>query len=268
MHFKGKLLGITALAAAASLAATRSASAAVIDFEDLDRGEIVDDQYQASHGVTISAVNGEGGPDETIIFRAIDYDPSQDQEGPSGDLRPPFDGGNLADGQPNPDDVDPNKVLIIARNITDNGPNGGNGLVDFPEASRVGSIAFDFDAPQQSLAFDIIDVDDPRLFSLEFSLADSAPVVVPFTAFVTPGSPFYDDSIEFRDNYINQIGPLTIFDPAVPFDRVIFNIGDRAAFDRITFEPVVVPEPGAAAIALLGFAGAHLATARSRRRNR
>ena len=64
MHLKGKLLGIAALAAAATFAAPLGDGAAVVDFEDLDRGEIVDDQYEAPHGVTISAVNGEGGPDE------------------------------------------------------------------------------------------------------------------------------------------------------------------------------------------------------------
>jgi MYXO-CTERM domain-containing protein len=267
MRFTGKLLGVGSLFAAASLAGAGGAGAAEINFEDRQRGEIVDDQYEVPYGVSISAVNDEGGPDEAIIFRAIDYDPSTENEGPSADLRPPFEGGNLADGQSNPEDRDPNKVLIIARNITDNGPNGGNGLVDFPEASRVGSIAFDFVVPQQSFGFDIIDVDDENLFSLEFSLAGSDPVVVSFAEFITPGSEFYDESILFENNTINQIRPLTSDQLGTAFDRVVFNIGDRAALDRINFEPVVVPEPGTAAIAALGLAGLHLATGR-RRRNR
>ena len=260
---KGKLFGVAALAAF-SCATGGGARAASIDFEELRRGETVDDQYESPLGVSISAINKDGGPDTAIIFRAVDYDPTTENEGPSPDLRPPFDGGNLADGQG--PDVDPNKVLIIAKNTTDNGPNGGNGLVDFPEASRVGLIAFDFDLPQRSFGFDVIDVDDPSLFSLEFSNERSGQSrVVSFEEFLEGGE-FEDPTIEFGNNTLNRIQPLTAEELGLTlgFDRVVVNIGDRAALDEITFE--VVPEPGTAALALAGFAGLHLATARSRRR--
>ena len=259
MHSQGKLLRATAITAAVVWGAV-PAGAAVIDFEDLQRGEIVDDQYEDPHGVTISAVNGEGGPDEGIVFRAVDYDPSTENEGPSGDLRPPFDGGNLAGS------VDPNKVLVIARNTTDD---NDNGLVDFPEAARIGSIQFQFEREQRSFGFDVIDVDDPGLFSIEFSRLGGTPVVLSFEEFEDENSPYYDDTfgpVEFGNNTINRIGALTSDELGTTFDRVVINIGDRAAFDETSF--VAVPEPGTAALAVLGLGGFHLATGRSRRRRR
>src|SRR4051812_46395658 len=103
-------LGVMAMFSACALAGTASGASFNIDFEAPKTGTIMGTQYQASHGVTISADNYRvGGPDKAILFN------SNRTNTPDDDLE--FGGawaaGNIATG------VNLNKFLIVAENIRD-----------------------------------------------------------------------------------------------------------------------------------------------------
>ena len=132
MRLKGKVFGVAAMAVAAACAAPGGASGAIINFEDRQRGEIVDDQYAGFEGgVIISANNNDpSGPDVAAIFVA---DPNFTEPDPN--LRPPYATGNRKGSSPG-------KVLIIPENATDVGSpppgSGPNGLIDVPNDEASG----------------------------------------------------------------------------------------------------------------------------------
>ena len=269
MRIKEQLVGMAALAMA-SLAAPMSAGAAVITFDSRDRGEIITNQYVVSDGVLIRANNADpSGPDAAIIF--VTYPQFNE---PDPDLRPPYDRGNLSGGDHYPD-----RVLIIPENINDQGggPNGGpNGLVDFPnDEAEGGWIEFTFAEQQTSLGFDVIDAegitrDFANGYGVRFYQGEVLVGQVTFRRFLNNNSKYYDPSVEFGNNSINRIRPIEAtsleqagFPLVTSFNRVVFDIGESGALDNIVFTPV--PEPGTAALAMLGLGGL-LATRRTRRR--
>ena len=125
-----------------------SSSAIILDFNDLQTGEVVTNQYE-NMGIIISANNLGWGPDIAIVF---------DSNNPTGedfDLASPWFGGNI------PSQTNLEKILIIAENDADS---NNDGLIDNPddEGSRpAGSIYFDFDETMCSVGFDLIDVEGP-----------------------------------------------------------------------------------------------------------
>jgi hypothetical protein len=93
---------LIALAVASFALVAQSARAITLDFEGFGTGQIIDDEYFASDGVTISANNLSAGPDVAIIF---------DSNNPSGgdtDLGAPFSSGSYY----------PGNILIIQENHT------------------------------------------------------------------------------------------------------------------------------------------------------
>lgn len=267
MHSKGKKLIAVAALTAVYCASGADVSAAVIDFEDRQRGEIVDDQYAGFQGgVFVSANNNDpSGPDVAAIFVA---DPNFVEPDP--DLRPPYTRGNIKG-------TSPGKVLIIPENATDVGSpppgQGPNGLIDFPNDEASGGwIQFRFGQQIESLGFDFLDAegitrDFANGYSVQFYQDRLFVGQVTFRRFMNENSQFYDPTIEFGDDSINRIEPIRADQLGLgvtSFNRVVFNLGESGALDRIDF--VVIPEPGTAAMALLGLAGVHFATGRSRRR--
>ena len=95
------LIALTALSFAL---VAQSAQAITLDFEGFDTGQIIDDEYFASYGVTISAENLSAGPDVAIIFD------SNNPTGGDADLGAPFSTGNYY----------PGNILIIQENNTCN----------------------------------------------------------------------------------------------------------------------------------------------------
>ena len=173
--------------------------AASIDFNSLSNGEIVNNQFSASHGVKISAVNTGGGPDLSIIFDSqLTGTADPDLEGPS------WGGGNLSTS------TVLGNLLIIAENDVVN----KDGLIVSPddEGSRpAGSIFFDFDALIVSFGFDLIDVEGPEEFGVDSgffaTFFDETTTVLAKVGF---GSLVLRDSAVYGNNTINRISPFTL----------------------------------------------------------
>lgn len=209
--------------------------AALIDFNTLQHGEVVTNQFA---GVTISAVNVGGGPDKAIIFDSRERgteDP--DLEGPGGITAKNWSGGNL------PNTTVLGNMLIIAENDTDV---GSDGLIDRPddEGSRpAGSIFFDFTTSIRSFGFDLIDVEGRDEYGASsgyyavFYSGNSASASIGFGTLA-----LMDGSITYGNNTANRINPISFDNLGINhFDRVEINFGGSAAIDNIRSTPVAEP---------------------------
>lgn len=228
----------TLAAGAALLLVSGAASADVLDFNSLEAGTFVSNQFGDSNGVFIGANNPNRDFDVATIYDSLGSggaDP--DLEGP------PWEGGNLA-----PDRVSLGMMLIIAENIDDR---DGDGLIDSPddEGSRpAGSLIFEFTTVQTELGFDVIDLEDTELGSIELWLGRDQQTVIQFADFLDSNSPYYDASVDYGDNHANR---LHILGPTsdIGYDRLVINLGGSAAIDNVVF---AVPAPGTLALAAAG----------------
>lgn len=238
-----------------SLFINASAHAGLITFNDLTHGTIVDNEYTASHGLTISAVNIGGGPDIATIFdstTANSTDP--DLVGPPVH---PWQGGNLApNGQLG-------NLLIIAENAIDNNQDG---ILDNPddEGSRpAGSLFFDFNSPITEFGFDLVDVEgiseinQNSGYMASFYLGSSELARVSFASFIDPLSSYYDPTVQFGNNTANHLAPITAGSLGLlEFDRVEVNFGGSAGIDNIYWDRpgtnIEVSSPGTRWLMVLG----------------
>ena len=234
------------LAAFLCSAGLASSETITIDFEInptdtllFDHGEIIDTQYFASLGVTISTINIGGGPDLGIIFDSnetstLDPDLEFMNFDPTG-----WSGGNIQT-------VDLGNMLIIEQD----GTGFEDGIVDDPndEGSRpAGSFTFDFS--EDIFAFDIVDVESLFLedgtvdfFSGGGLVTPSA--IVPFSAF----------GVTFGDNVANRVPWMTTSTLTIdPFRRVVINMGGSGAVDNIRYTRAA--EPGSLLLMGLGLVG-------------
>lgn len=241
------------LAAAALAAFGGTASADMIDFNALVHGQIVTTQFQASHGVTISALNPNTGPDLAIAFDSNQLGTADpDLQGP------PWSGGNL------PLNTPMGSLLILAENYWNPDHDDVLDIPDDEAGMPAGWITFDFDTAITSFGFDMVDVEGVPAEDtwIDFYLGEVFVGSVGYSDLVTPGHDWYDPTIDFGDNTINRVSPILASDfgqgPGA-FDRVSFHLGGSMGLDNITFS--TVPSPGA--LALLGLAG--LVTRRRRR---
>lgn len=213
-----------------------SSNAILLDFNDLQAGEIVTNQYEQL-GISISATNMGWGPDIAIVFD------SKNPTGGDSDLASPWSGGNI-ESQTNLE-----KILIIAENDIDS---DNDGIIDRPddEGNRpAGSIYFDFDSTMCSIGFDLIDVEGPSEYGNDsgfvatFFMDDKVLAKVGFKEFVNSNSIFYDSSVQFGNNKANHIMPISVDDlsefsgkQVLVFDRVEINLGGSSAIDNINVE--------------------------------
>ncbi len=233
---------LLALAAGAGIAGAQT-----ITFNDLQNGEVVTTQYQASHGVTIAAFNANQKFDYAVAFdttAANTRDP---------DLEDPWAMGNL------PLDTNMGNALILQEN--DHGI--GDGVADNPddEGGRpAGNITFGFDQDITHMGFDVIDLEG---FVVETSFIDfykdgAFIGVIGFDQFESGGP--LDQGAVYGNNSLNRIGMLDLVDlfGAAP-DRATFLLGGSMAIDNISFRSVPAP----ASAALMGLGG--IACVRRRR---
>lgn len=247
-----------ALCGAPLLGAPFAAHALTIDFEGHVHGQIIDTQYVASHGVTISVDNDGGGPNVGVAFDTNatgTYDP---------DLEDPWSGGNL------PGNTDLGNILIIQENAV----GLEDGVADKPddEASKpAGSITFTFDDSIDYFGFDLIDVEGPSEFGNDsgyfatFFMGGAEVNRIGFGDLVDPGSIYYDSSVDFGNNHINRISPIIVGDNGISaFDEVVLNFGGSAGVDNLVFDYTNPPDPNSpvpepTTMALLGMGVAGLA---------
>jgi hypothetical protein len=238
-----RLLAIPA--ALGCLAATGVASAVTIDFDDLAHGEIVNNQYQAGHGVTITAENFHRSFDLAVAF---DTNLSQTRDP---DLESPWSGGNL------PATHDAGKVLILQENNYN--PNQDN-IVDRPddEGRRpAGRFVFDFDKAINSFGFTLVDIEGPAEYYGGYFLSiynnEEQVAQIDFADFVVRDAfdpvrqaayDMYNASNRpvFGDHSINTILPLDADLLGGEFDRVVMGLGGSGGIDDLTFT-TAVPTP-------------------------
>jgi hypothetical protein len=238
------VLGGLLLAASQSRAAVLS-----MNFDSRKHGQIIDTEYVATKGVTISARNLQGGPDLAIIFD------SNRTYTDDHDLEAPWDMGNLATS------TSVSKLLILAENDADA---DGDGRIDRPDDQGAepadglsGEITFNFNTPIKSLALDLIDVEDgietdEGIGYLSFRFKGSELARVMLSEFTNPSSGFYDRTVVYGDNSANRIQPITAEALQVAgFDQVVVGMGLCLGIDNVVFETGLadidaqVPEPGA-----------------------
>ncbi len=130
-----------------------------IDFDNLQKGTIVSNQY-SNLKLAISANNNKSGhPDKAIIFDSANPSGGDDDLGtPNEDFGGPGIGSGGEQGEPGENNTALNKLLIIAEDIVDS---NNDGFVDDPDDEAYGgSIYFDFDEPVKVSNVKLVDIDN------------------------------------------------------------------------------------------------------------
>jgi hypothetical protein len=225
------------------LFAGATAPGALITFDNYPNGKIINNQYFAADGVSISADNFTvGHPDLSILFDT-NLKNTNDT-----DLQQPWTGGGNASTK------NFHKILIIAENKVDA---NHDGLIDRPDdegqSQPAGVFKFKFKQPQVVFGMDLIDCDGfseigPNKDFISFRSGGNEVARVGFGEFVTPGSPFYDPTVHYHDNSANHLKPITTSQLHInSFDEVYVNMGWSTAIDNILFDNSlsgIIPEPG------------------------
>ena len=218
-----------AIAAAAAAFSAASAEIVVLDFDDLDGGDVVRTQYDGVRifgrrvmrdGTTLRGVN-----------RAMVFD-SHVLTGEDDDLVGPF---RSEDGQTT---YDPGNVLIVSED--------GDGS-DPDDSASGGRLVFRFDAPVTFLGFNAFDINATEAITLRLYGLDGA-----LLARVTNGNRTVGDNAYLSFMNLNVPGVA----------RAVFAMSGSGAIDDITFDTAPVPVPGA----MLLFAPAVVGLRLARRR--
>lgn len=222
------------------------AASTKLDLSSLIHGDVLNSQFAASLGVTVSAVNKSTGPDLAVIFNTA-LTGTEDDDLQFEDYAPfttKWNGGNLQD-------TPLGNVIIIQEHGVDSG--GTISTEPDDEGSRpAGIIRLEFDYLVNSLEFDLVDIEPGREVDtsfVEFYRNDGLVASASYTDLKS-----WNPTIEFGDNYANTFAPITAaqFDglSSLEFDRVDFLLGGSGAVTGIAF--IEVPAPGALLLGSLG----------------
>lgn len=244
-------LSKTLIASLLLAAPATHAASVVLDFNSFGNGQIIDNEYSVSHGVTISANNIGGGPDLVVIFDTTPSDTTSSNFGADPDLIGNFD--NIYPNSHNqglPDDYDPGNVLIIQENSSGCGADICTRPDD--EGSRpAGSISFEFAQAIELLSLDFFDIETAEDNSQLINRIDvwDATTNAVTTVGYTPDTG--------GDNLWAQVLFSSAVNPALRnVGRIDVYMGGSGAIDNLTYS--VVPVPSAVWLfgtALLGFIG-------------
>ena len=241
MHIKTLIFFISAL-----LISAASTNAAIVNFDGLSHGEVLSTQFQASHGLTFSAINSGTGPhgnhpDKLVIFDTM----LTDTRDP--DLEFPWRGGNLnVDVDPNPatsGDVKLYKVFAIAENDVDG---DGNGLIDNPDdEAGGGTIILQWNHDLLDISFAQLDMDESTVNQI-VELYDDGGLVLSKSFQQLFGS---TPGVTFAHHYANQLPSLQSVASFEQFDEMRLILTGSGAFDIISTE---VPEPTTMGLLVVG----------------
>lgn len=233
----------TLILAAAGLALSATAAhAGNITFEGFAAGTVIDDEYQASDGLTIS-VNSNGSVNQAMIFN------SNNLTGGDTDLVGPFNTPTVG----GVDGYDAGNILIISEDGDSSDPD---------DEARGGSITFTFDRVVQFLNIDIIDIDIGEEVSLFFSGGNSNSLNLSFPGAAIGNGNYIDLRLTFELAFGKTIEQFLGISGFFTFDtlEVVFS-GSGAVND---LEYAEVPLPAALPFLLTGLGG--IALARRRRK--
>jgi len=242
------------------------AFAILIDFDPVfvSGGQIIDNEYVASNGVTISAMNFDtdhNGPDLAVIFDThVLTGGDSDLVGPPTDPNG-WDGGNLDLGD---DAVDLEGILILEENDFDANNDGfvGDQAIDAPDdeaGNPAGKILIEFDDCIDSFGFDMVDVEPPAEVLMGSGYVafwdagfNNELARVQFEWFSDNTQPlFFDNTINFGDDHANRISPITAATLSIltgnsitGFNGIEFNLGGSGGFDNLNYEHCVVGGTG------------------------
>ncbi len=251
----------------AAIAAATSVNAAVqtIDFNTLEHGRIVNNQYAAQGLLSVTVTNFGSGPDIAVAFdtnlnntydadlqrtvSAADKSTGLDKNIAKKDINNAgWDFGNV------PSSTDFGKVLIIQENSV----GLGDGIADSPDDDVGGGyFLFQFAMPIYSFGFDLLDIEKEILGSsfVKFfdGLGGSAQI-----AFNTLAG---RDGAIWGNNSANAIAPFTAAEVGLNhFTQVKIQLGGSGAIDNLRYN---VPD-AANTMTLLGAALIGLAAIRRR----
>ena len=215
--------------------------ASLITFDNYHGGQVINNQYFASDGVSISADNFvPGHPDLACLFDTFRTGQADR------DLEQPWlGGGNAAT-------TNFHKILIIPQDQIDN---NHNGIIDNPNdeggAQPAGIFRFKFTQAQEVFGLDLLDIDGPSEIGtnrdvLIFKSGGVEKARVSFGAFVDPTSKYYDPTVHYHDNSANHIKPIDVTELGIKnFDEVDVEMGWSSAIDNIFFDTTTntIPEP-------------------------
>jgi hypothetical protein len=237
------------------LLGSTGANATTITFDEggpgLTHGSVVTTQYQGiPWGVTISAVNVGGGPNDAVAFDST-ANPTADP-----DLEDPWSVGNLA-----PNTILGN-ILIIQENF--------NGPADDEGSQPAGTITIAFNQTYDSFGLDLIDIEGGEVSGYSIGFYNGGLVATIAFADLTDNTNangFYQDDITWGNNSANRVNAISLF----AFNEVRINFGGSGGIDNLIFEDSggpgtedpEIPEPATMALLGLGLAGF---AARSRKR--
>ena len=222
----------TALAAAAAALSAASAEVVVLNFDDMDGGDIVTNQYE---GVRI--FGRRVMRDGTIlrnVDRAMVFDTGR-LTGEDDDLVGP---SASEDGRTS---YDPGNVLIVSED-------GDAGDPD--DSASGGRLVFRFDEAVTFLGFNAFDINATESITLQLYGLDGA-----LLATVTNG----DRTVP--DNAYLSFGGLDVAGVA----RAVFVLSGSGAIDDVMFDAAPVPVPAAAFLFAPALAGLGLARGRRKR---
>jgi hypothetical protein len=247
--FRPTILCLTTLL---SFSFTAHAAINVLDFDSFQNGQIVDNQYLASHGVSIDSVNYKGNEDDVlglqVAFNTLnnnsrdndlefnnnnnDYNDIDSAYSYTALNMPGYSGAS-----------DPGNVLILQ----ENNEGCSDGICDTPddEASRAaGYFEFSFTSLVSILNIDFFDVEDKagqdqKFYAIQFFDGDNKEI--------------------HKNNYVPTMGDGQFVRQAFTgidnVKRLVLNMPGSGAIDNLAFRTAEVPEPGTLAILFvaLGF---------------
>ena len=221
-------------ACAAALFSTAAAEIVVLDFNDLDGGDVVRNQYRDDFGVRIRGRRLVGGDILRGADRAMIYDTGT-LTGEDDDLVGPF---TSEDGRTT---YDPGNILIVSE----------DGFGEDPDDSASGGrIVLTFDDAVTFLGFNAFDINDDEGITLRLFGMDGALLAV-----VTNGMRTVPDNGYLAFEGLNVAGVT----------RAVFTLTGSGGIDDISFDTAPVPVPGA--LVLFGTAMAGGVLARRRRQS-
>lgn len=214
-------------------------------------GNVITNQFLATHGIVISAENFSKTFDLAVIYDSeylgMGYgrDPDLERQSNQGNG---WSMGNIAKHE-----VLGNLLIIAENNQSASNP----GKSDDEGARPAGNLKLRFDVPITAVGFDLVDIEG----SSEMLNGSGYVAVakhsgneigrVRFGDFVDSSSAYYISTVKFGNKSANRISPLSF--GGRPFDEIVFNMGGSGGITNIVYSPV--PEPSSAVLILIGSVG-------------